>query len=211
MKKLSLLVSSLLAGMSIGFGGLAFLSVENRVIGAALFTIGLFCVCTFGFHLFTGKVCYVFQNDAAYALSLLLIWLGNLARTGAVALFASLTRNFAALQEKAMALCQVKLNDGLLSLFFLGLLCNIFIYIAVEGYRSNPHELGKYLSLFLGIMVFILSGTEHCVADMFYFWMAGAWSGRAVLCILVISLGNAAGGVLLPLLRAFAAKHGKQS
>lgn len=211
MKKLSLLVSSLLAGMSIGFGGLAFLSVENRVIGAALFTIGLFCVCTFGFHLFTGKVCYVFQNDAAYALSLPLIWLGNLAGTGAVALFASLTRNSAALQEKAMALCQVKLNDGLLSLFFLGLLCNIFIYIAVEGYRSNPHELGKYLSLFLGIMVFILSGTEHCVADMFYFWTAGAWSGRAVLCILVISLGNAAGGVLLPLLRAFAAKHGKQS
>ena len=100
-----------------------------------------------------------------------------------------------------MTLCQVKLNDSLLSLFFLGLLCNIFIYIAVEGYRNNPHELGKYLSLFFGVMVFILAGTEHCVADMFYFWMAGAWSGRAILCILVISLGNAAGGVLLPLLR----------
>lgn len=208
MKKLSLLVSSVLAGMSIGFGGLAFLSAENRVLGAALFTIGLFCVCTFGFHLFTGKVCYVFQNDAAYALSLPLIWLGNLIGTGAVALFASLTRNSAALQEKATALCRVKLDDGLLSLFFLGLLCNIFIYIAVEGYRNNPHELGKYLSLFFGVMVFILSGTEHCVADMFYFWMAGAWSGRAVLCILFISLGNAAGGVLLPLLRGFIAKHG---
>jgi hypothetical protein len=36
---------------------------------------------------------------------------------------------------------------------------------------------------------------------MFYFWMAGAWSGRAILCIVVITLGNAAGGVLLPLLR----------
>ena len=201
MKKLSLPVSALLAGMSIGFGGLAFLSVENRVIGAVLFTIGLFCVCTFGFHLFTGKVCYVFQNDRAYALDLPLIWLGNLAGTGVVALLASLTRNAAPLQEKAMTLCQVKLNDSLLSLFFLGLLCNIFIYIAVEGYRNNPHELGKYLSLFFGVMVFILAGTEHCVADMFYFWMAGAWSGRAILCILVISLGNAAGGVLLPLLR----------
>ena len=209
MKKLPLLVSAFRAGMSIGFGGLAFLSVDNKVIGAALFTVGLFCVCTFGFHLFTGKVCYVFQNDAEYALSLPLIWLGNLAGTGLVALFVSLTRNSVALQEKAMALCQVKLNDGLLSLFFLGLLCNIFIYIAVEGYRSNPHELGKYLSLFLGVMVFILAGTEHCVADMFYFWMAGAWSGRAILCILVISLGNAAGGVLLPLLRGFAARGGK--
>ena len=206
MKKGTLLVSAVLAGMSIGFGGLAFLSVENRVIGAALFTIGLFCVCTFGFHLFTGKVCYVFQNDRAYALDLPLIWLGNAAGTGLVALFASLTRNAPALQEKAMTLCQVKLNDSLLSLFFLGLLCNIFIYIAVEGFRNNPHELGKYLSLFFGVMVFILAGTEHCVADMFYFWMAGAWSGRAILCILVISLGNAAGGVLLPLLRGVVQK-----
>lgn len=206
MKKLSLFVSAVLAGISIGLGGLAFLSAENRIPGAALFTVGLFCVCTFGFHLFTGKVCYVFQNDRAYALDLPLIWLGNLAGTGAAALFASLTRNGAALQEKAMGLCQTKLNDSLLSLFFLGLLCNIFIYIAVEGYKNNPHELGKYLSLFFGVMVFILSGTEHCVADRFYFWIAQAWSGRAAVCILVISLGNAAGGVLLPLLRELAGR-----
>ena len=207
MKKIPLFASAVLAGMCIGFGGLAFLSVENRVIGAALFTIGLFCVCTYGFHLFTGKVCYVFQNDKAYALALPLIWLGNLAGTGLTALFASLTRNAPALHEKALTLCQTKLGDSMLSLFFLGLLCNIFIYIAVEGYKSNPHELGKYLSLFLGVMVFILCGTEHCVADMFYFWMANVWSVRTVACLLVISLGNAAGGVLLPLLRTLAAKH----
>ena len=48
--------------------------------------------------------------------------------------------------------------------------------------------------------MFILAGTEHCVADMFYFWMGG-WSGRAVLCVLVITLCNSVGGVLLPLLR----------
>ena len=203
MKKIPLFASAVLAGMCIGFGGLAFLSVENRVIGAALFTIGLFCVCTYGFHLFTGKVCYVFQNDKAYALALPLIWLGNLAGTGLTALFASLTRNAPALHEKALTLCQTKLGDSMLSLFFLGLLCNIFIYIAVEGYKSNPHELGKYLSLFLGVMVFILCGTEHCVADMFYFWMGGAWSGRAVLSILVITAGNCAGGVILPLLRSY--------
>lgn len=200
MSKLKIFVSAILAGMSIGFGGAAFLSVENRVIGAALFTIGLFCVCTFGFHLFTGKVCYVFRNGRSFALDLPIIWLGNVAGTGVTALLYSLTRN-ASISEKAMALCQVKLDDSLLSLFVLGILCNIFIYIAVEGYQKNPHELGKYLSLFFGVMVFILTGTEHCVADMFYFWMAGAWSGRAILCVIVISLGNAVGGVLIPLLR----------
>ena len=50
------------------------------------------------------------------------------------------------------------------------------IYIGVEGYRSNPHELGKYLALFFGVCVFILCGFEHCVANMYYFTMGGAWS-----------------------------------
>ena len=196
MKKSKLLLSAVMAGLCVGFGGIVFLSVDNKVIGAAAFTIGLFVICTFGFHLFTGKVCYVLQNDRNYALDLPVIWLGNLIGTGLTAGCSALTRIGPAVQEKAASLCQVKLNDSLFSLFLLGVLCNIFIYIAVEGYKSNPHELGKYLSLFFGVMVFILCGTEHCVADMFYFWMAGLWSGRAILSVLVISLGNAAGGVL---------------
>ena len=196
MNRFKIFLSAVLAGMCVGFGGLVYLLLDNRIVGAALFTIGLFFICSFGFHLFTGKVCYVLQNDRAFALNLPVIWLGNLAGTGITAAAAFLTRNAPALREKALALCQVKIGDSLLSLFFLGFLCNIFIYLAVEGYARNPHELGKYLSLFFGVMVFILAGTEHCVADMFYFWMAGAWSGKAILCILVISIGNAAGGIL---------------
>ena len=196
MNRFKIFLSAVLAGMCVGFGGLVYLLLDNRIVGAALFTIGLFFICSFGFHLFTGKVCYVLQNDRAFALNLPVIWLGNLAGTGITAAAACLTRNAPALREKALALCQVKIGDSLLSLFFLGFLCNIFIYLAVEGYARNPHELGKYLSLFFGVMVFILAGTEHCVADMFYFWMAGAWSGKAILCILVISIGNAAGGIL---------------
>lgn len=195
-------VSGILAGISVGLGGLIFLAAENRVVGAVLFAVGLFVICTFGLHLFTGKVCYVFENDRAYALALPVIWLGNLCGTGLTAALVKLTRA-AGTAEKAMALCQVKMDDSLLSLFVLGLLCNVFIYIAVEGYKSNPHELGKYLSIFFGVVGFILAGTEHCVADMFYFWMSGAWCLRAVLCLLVISLGNAAGGVLFPLLRGY--------
>ncbi len=203
MKTLKVFTGAVLAGISIALGGLVFLSVDNKVIGSALFTIGLFTVCTFGLNLFTGKVCYVFQSDRTYALMLPVIWLGNLAGTGLTALCASLTRSGPALAEKAQALCQAKLNDSFVSLFFLGVLCNVFIYIAVEGYKNNPHEAGKYLALLFGVMVFILCGTEHCVADMFYFWMGRVWSGHAVLCILVITAGNAAGGVIFPLLRAF--------
>ena len=194
-------VKNILWRVSIGLGGLVYLSIDNKVVGAALFTVGLFTVCTMGFNLYTGKVCYVFQNGRDYALNLPVIWLGNLVGTGVTALLALCTRNAAALCEKAAAMCAAKTGDSLVSLFFLGVLCNIFIYIAVEGYRSIPHEPGKYLALLFGVMGFILAGTEHCVADMFYFWMGRAWSARAIVCILMITLGNSAGGVLFPLLR----------
>ncbi len=197
--------SAILAGASIGFGGVAFLSLDSRVLGALFFTVGLFCVCTFGLHLFTGKVCYVFENDRRYALAIPIIWLGNLAGTGAVALMVHLSR-IAGLAEKAIAMCQVKLEDSFLSLFLLGILCNIFIYIGVEGYKNNPHEVGKYLALFFGVMVFILCGYEHCVADMFYFSVAGCWSGQAILRLLVITAGNAVGGVIFPLTRSWLKK-----
>ena len=201
MNYLKTFIGAVLAGMSIAIGGLVFLSVDDRVIGSALFTVGLFTVCTMGLNLFTGKVCYVLQNNRDYALALPIIWIGNLAGTGLIALFASLTRNAPALAEKAAGMCQTKLNDNLISLFFLGILCNILIYIGVEGFKNIPHEIGKYLALLFGVMVFILCGTEHCVAGMFYFWIAGAWSARAVVCILIITLGNAVGGVIFPVLR----------
>ena len=202
MNYLKTFIGAVLAGMAIAIGGLAFLSVDSKVLGSALFTVGLFTVCTMGLNLFTGKVCYVFQNDRDYALALPVIWIGNLAGTGLIALFAGLTRNAPALAEKAAVMCQVKLDDNLVSLFFLGILCNILIYIGVEGYKNIPHEIGKYLALLFGVMVFILCGTEHCVADMFYLWIGGSWNARAVACILAITLGNAVGGVLFPLLRS---------
>ena len=128
---------AVLAGLSIGLGGLAFLSLDNKVIGAAVFTVGLFTVCTFGLNLFTGKVCYVFDNDRKYLASMPVIWLGNLAGTGLTALLASLGRSAPALREKALQLCAAKTGDGFLSLFALGVLCNIFIYIAVEGFKTT--------------------------------------------------------------------------
>lgn len=201
------LLLAILAGISIALGGAVFLMVDNKIIGSLLFTIGLFTVCTMGFNLFTGKVCYVLQNDRHYAKMLPVVWIGNLLGTWSVAAAFGCTRNAAAMMEKAAGLCAVKLGDSFLSLFFLGVLCNIFIYIGVEGYKSIPHDFGKYLALIFGVMVFILCGTEHCVADMFYIWMAKAWSAQMILRLLVITLGNCCGGVVMPLLRSLAAKQ----
>ena len=195
------LVQGILAGISISLGGTVFLLTPDKTVGALLFAVGLFCVCAFGFSLFTGKVCYVFDNDRKYALALPVIWTGNLIGAVGTALLESLTYKGAELAEKAAAVCQGKLDQTPLSAVILAVSCNIMIYIAVEGYRNIPHEFGKYLAILFGVVVFILCGFEHCVANMYYFTIGNAWGWKAVGYLLLMTLGNAAGGVLIPLLR----------
>lgn len=200
MKRISNFVDAVLAGICIGIGGTVYLSCENKVVGAVLFCFGLFAICTFGLNLFTGKVGYIFEQPLSYTGFVALVWLGNLVGTGLMGAALRLTR-IAGIAEKAAALCAVKLSDDLVSIFILSVLCNILMFVAVDGYRNNPHELGKYLGIFLGVIVFILAGFEHCIANMFYFTLAGMWSGKAVGYLLVMTVGNACGGVLIPLCR----------
>lgn len=200
MKYLNNFVLAVLAGVSISIGGAVFLSLDNKVLGAVFFCVGLFMVCTLGLNLFTGKVCALpNQPTPAYLGFLGLVWLGNLAGAELTALLLRATRVGAAMAEKAAGMAAAKTGDSLPSLFILGIFCNILIYLAVESYQKNPHPIGKYLGLMFGVTVFILAGFEHCVADMFYFAMAGAWDLRTLLCLVVITLGNGVGGVLFPL------------
>ena len=200
MKRVSEFLDAVLAGICIAIGGTVFLSCDNKVAGALFFCLGLFTICTFGFHLYTGKVGYVFEQPPAYLGFVALVWLGNLVGTGLVGYAIRITR-VAGIAEKAMALSQAKLDDNLLSIFVLSIFCNILMFIAVDGYKNNPHEVGKYIGIFMGVTVFILCGFEHCVANMFYFSVANMWSGKALLYLLVMSVGNACGGVLIPLCR----------
>ena len=136
--------------------------------GAFFFCVGLFTVCTFGLNLFTGKVCYLFDHSPSYLGFLLLVWVGNLIGAALVGYGVRTTR-IASIADKAAELCQTKLNDNLWSIFLLAVFCNVLIFLAVDGFQNNPHELGKYLGLVFGVTVFILCGFEHCVANMFYF------------------------------------------
>ena len=123
MKILKTFVSAILAGLCIGFGGIAFLSIENKVIGALFFTVGLFCVCNFKLHLFTGKVCYTFENNLTYALELPVIWLGNLAGTGIAAIAVNASR-INGISARAAALCETTA----LSVFLFSEFYAIFLY-----------------------------------------------------------------------------------
>ena len=111
-----------------------------------------------------------------------------------------LTR-IAGIAAKADAMCQVKMNDSLLSLFILAIFCGMLMFIAADGYKKIEHSAGKFLAIFLPVIVFILSGFEHCIANMFYFSIASAWTAKSFGYLIVMSLGNAAGGMLIPLCR----------
>ena len=204
MKKLVTFIYSVLAGVAISVGGTIFLACDNRYVGAVMFSVGLYAVCTLGLNLYTGKVCYVFDNKPSYALNCGLIWLGNL--VGAL-LMGALIRNtrLEGVVAAAESVAATKLGDNLVSIFLLAILCNIMIFLAVENFKNNPHEFGKYLGLVVAVTVFVLAGFEHCVANMFYITAAGAWSGKAVLYLIVMTLGNTVGGVIFPLARKLSA------
>lgn len=195
-----------MGGLCIGLGGTVFLYSGNMIVGAVLFTLGLFTICTMDFNLFTGKVAYAFEKKPHKLLNLVLIWLGNLAGTSLLALLLSLTRIGDVLQERAAHLCEIKLSDGPLSVFILAIFCNLLIFIAVDSFKNNPHIAGKYIGLFLGVVAFIFSGYEHCVANMFYFTAANMWAGKTLVYLLIITLGNAVGGLLIPAFRLMHAK-----
>ena len=75
------------------------------------------------------------------------------------------------------------------------------MFIAADGYKTVENQVGKVLIVFLPVMVFILSGFEHCIADMFYFSLAGDFSMTMLKALVAITIGNSIGGGLIPLMQ----------
>ena len=192
------LIKSILAGIMIAVGGTVFLSLESKVLGAVFFSIGLFMIVTCGFNLYTGKVGYIFDNKPRYLIEVGVTVVGNFIGTNLVGYALRLTRIYGAVSEKAAAICQTKLSDSVISILVLSCLCGMLMYLAVNGYKAVNDPVGKYLSVFLGVIVFILCGFEHSIANMFYFSVAG-WSPKAFGYLTLMIVGNAIGGVFIPL------------
>ncbi|MGN8922339.1 formate/nitrite transporter family protein [Lachnospiraceae bacterium HCP28S3_F9] len=197
-KNIKMFLLAIGAGLAISIGGTVYLSVDNKIIGSLLFAVGLYAIVLNGLFLYTGKVGYlVVQSDKIEYLGLLAItWLGNLAGTwiGAVAV---LNTRIQGIRENAVGICETKLADEPLSIFLLAIFCGILMYIAVDGFKEKENP----LILFFCVSVFILSGFEHCIANMFYFSIAGAWSLKTIVYLIIMTLGNSLGGMLIPSLK----------
>ena len=197
----SWLIDGILAGCMVSIGGTVLLSCDNRYLGALLFCIALLAICYFGFNLYTGKVGFLLADHSAETLKL--TYAGLLGNFLGTLLFGLLiAAALPQLREAALAACEKRLTQLPMQTLLRGCFCGLLMYLAVESFRRKEEipAPGRILMVFLCVMVFILSGFEHCVADMYYFSVAGMWTKETLLRTLWMTLGNSLGGFLLPLL-----------
>lgn len=195
---LSRFFSGVAAGVLVSIGGCVYLAAESKTVGAVLFSVALLCICYKEYSLFTGKVGYLTKSHTKTDLSVLFLGLaGNFAGAVGSALlsYACGGKFYAAASALAEEKLAQSVPDSLARAFF----CGILMYLAVSIYREKKTPLGVLFC----IPVFILSGFEHSIADIFYlaagFESVPGYAGKALFYILLILAGNAAGAAFISL------------
>lgn len=195
------LLDAFFAGIFIGIAGTVFLASSNPVAGAFLFGLGLLGILCFSLKLYTGAIGYLAsqgKNFFRFLFDLLLIWLGNFAGCFTVGTLVRASRTFPGIAAKASAAVDARLLDSPVSLLILSIFCGMLMFAAVDSFRNGKLPAPcRPLMVILCVMVFILSGFEHCIADMYYFSVGGAWNKDVLLLTLWLTLGNSIGGNLL--------------
>lgn len=176
-----LLRQSILSGVLIGIGDIINILAGNKYIGALLFSFALVTIIHNALPLYTGKIGFIREYKIK---TLLLMLVFNL--IGAVIPVTMLLFSKQEVQGMMQKVSDAKFSYGFLELFLLGSLCGVLMLIAVYSKR-------EIITIFC-IMIFILSGFEHCVAD-FPFLVLNL-SGFHCLKFLCIVAGNSVGSIL---------------
>lgn len=179
----SIFLSSILAGATIGIGGWAYLSVGG-IIGSALFSIGLITIMIKGYTLYTGRIGFLSQpNEMPY---FLIVLIGNLIGVSIVGLIlrASTTIDTTLIIEAKLAL-------NYRQIFYRSMLCGILMYLGTTC--ANLTQKPIYAMPF--VMVFILCGAEHCIANTFYIVASQSYTSATLNFLAMNILGNTIGGI----------------
>ncbi len=181
------------------------MSVESKPLGAFLFSLGLCAIIVFKFGLFTGKAGYMAVKPLSYVPEVVLTFIGNATGAAIGGFLLNLTRLGATLSEKATAITATKFADSPLSIFVLAVFCGILMFTAVDGNKRATEKGDFVMSLLivvLPVMVFILCGFNHCIADTCYFFISKcANASQAAVYFLCAVLGNAAGCMSVPMVK----------
>lgn len=192
---LKFFVDGIKAGIMIAIGGSVFLACESKVVGAVLFTVALLAICLKGYNLYTGKICYIPEKHDGEAIKQLLLgFLGNAVST--IPLGFAIGYANPKIFEAGKVLCEAKLLQDPFQTLIRAFFCGVLIYIAVSTYREKNTIAG----IVFCIPVFILSGFEHSIANMFYFGAAKNIEISAVIYLAIVVIGNSIGGMAMPIL-----------
>ena len=212
---------SISSGLMIGIGGTASLLAISlfekwgKIIGALLFSLGIFAIVTYEMRLFTGMVAGIPRMGLKNTWKLPVCFLGNILGVAIVAVLVSCTPLSASVAPQGASIATAKLaakNWGLSALCS-GILCGALITLSVWSVKYSPRKgLDATLGVTFPIVVFAFCGFDHSVANVLYFHFLGycSWQiiGYEALCV----VGNIIGGIILPLflhLREHSIKTGK--
>lgn len=197
------LALSFAGGVMIGIGGTVNLYLGG-IPGAVFFAVALLTICLLGLHLFTGKVgAIVYSENKKHDGPLLLTCLiGNGLGTLLAAFICNLSTSNALqpIKQIAYTMCEGKLLKSVPAVLASAFMCGILMYVAVTIYSEKNNIAG----ILFCVPVFILSGYEHSIADMFYFFAAGMFGTQTFVFILLAVVGNSLGGCFIPLMRKLA-------
>lgn len=212
-----LLVQGILAGMYIALGAIGYFKLAATTVdpgvgsflGALVFPVGIIAILLMQAELYTSdSLVMVAVYDGRTKVNkilgiLFLILIANLIGCIFIAL---LTLASGIFNEKVMALViekaihKVSMPAG--QLLFSGVLCNILVSTGVCLAYSCRDEIAKIVVLWLSITVFVISGTEHVVANMYYLFTAYfAGADISLLGIFynlsIVAVGNFIGGGII--------------
>lgn len=187
-------IKAVLGGICIGIGGAAYLSIGNPIAGSLIFSIGLLLICMNGFKLFTGSISYM-RLETRSIVNILVILAGNIIGAWFIGLIFYMSRPD--LMNHAANICFNKLDEGW-RIMPLAFMCNVLIFFAVDTFeRYTTSYFIRVFILVLCVMAFILSGYEHCIANVFYFSAVQLFDAKVFAYLLLNVIFNAAGGICI--------------
>ncbi|MCT4619696.1 MAG: formate/nitrite transporter family protein [Marinisporobacter sp.] len=220
---LQMLTLGILAGTYIGFGAHGAITISQtigsidvglaKVLFATVFPVGLMLVVICGAELFTGNnLMFLGVLDKKYTLMNMfknwtIVYISNF--LGSIIL-ASIMVNTGiinqAVKEKAISIALTKINFPMGSLILRAILCNILVVLAVWMATGAKDIISKIFSCWFPVMLFVLSGYEHSVANMYFIpigkFLGAPISWKAIWLnnLIPVTIGNIiGGGIIIPI------------